>query len=326
MKGGNVGDAPKAQAERRLVRAWGMRGTLHLWASDDYPLVTAALSRRETWRRAVWFRYFGITEADMERLIETIGEILGDGRPRTRAALAEEVGARLGPRQQANLGGSWGTYLKPAAMRGLLCQAAGEGNSVTFTRPDVWTGRWRQVDPDVALATLLRRYLRAYGPSTLNEIGRWWGDRLSSFKPLLEGFRDEISEVDFGAGRGLLMREDVEAVRSARPDSRPVLLGPFDPLVVGLGRRDWFIPAAHLTRVSRTAGWISPVLVLDGIVAGVWTSERRGASLRVTIDPFTTPTANVRRGIERAAERIAAANDAGLDLVFAPVYASPAPS
>jgi hypothetical protein len=322
VKGARFDDAAAAQSERRLVRAWGMRATLHLWAADDYPLVVAALGRRETWRRPVWFRYFGISEAEMEQLIETIGEVLGDGRPRTRAALADEIGERLGPKQRANLGGSWGTYLKPAAMRGLLCQAAGEGNTVTFTRPDVWIGRWHEVDPDEALATLLRRYLHAYGPSTIAEIGRWWGDRASTFKPILESFGNEIVEVEFGGSRGLLLREDVEAVRATRPDATPVLLGPFDPLTVGLGRRDWFIPAAHLTRVSRTAGWISPVLMIGGIVAGVWTGERRGSRLRVTVDPFDEPSTPVRRGIERAAARVAAAHDAPLDFTFGPVYST----
>ncbi len=319
-RGGRLGDAQEAQGARRIVRGWGMRGTLHLWAADDYPLVVAALSRRETWRRPVWFRYFGVTEAEMERLIETIGDILGDGIPRTRAALAAEIGERLGPKQRQNLGSSWGTYLKPAAMRGLLCQAMGEGNTVTFTRPDVWIGRWREVDPDEAMATLLRRFLRAYGPSTINEIGRWWGDRISSFKPLLEALGGEIVEVDVGAGRGLMLAEDLDAARSATPDAAPVLLGPFDPLTVGLGRRDWFIPAAHLTRVSRTAGWISPVLLLDGIVGGVWTSERRGSRLLLTVDPFAKPSTAGRRAIERAANRIAAAHGAELDLAYGPAY------
>lgn len=320
VKDGRIDDAPAALVERRLVRAWGMRGTLHLWAADDYPVVVAALGRRETWRRPVWFRYFGVTEAEMERLIETIGEILGDGRPRTRAELAREVGVRLGPRQEQNLGGSWGTYLKPAAMRGLLCQAAGEGNRVTFSRPDVWIGRWRDVDPDEALATLLRRYLRAYGPSTIAEIGRWWGDRAGAFKPTLESLGDEVVEVEFGGTRGLLLRDDLDAVRTTTPDPTPILLGAFDPLLVGLGRRSWFIPAAHLTRVSRTAGWISPVLLTEGTVAGVWAGERRGSTLSVTVDPFDEPSARVRRGIERAAERVAAAHDAALDLRFGPAH------
>jgi hypothetical protein len=323
VRNGRIDDTPKAVAERRLIRSWGMRGTLHLWAADDYPLVVAALSRRETWRRPVWFRYFGVTEAEMERLIETIGDILGDGRPRTRAELAEEIGGRLGPKQRKNLGGSWGTYLKPAAMRGLLCQAAGEGNSVVFTRPDVWIGRWRTVNPDEALATLLRRYLRAYGPSTLTEIGRWWGDRIGSFKPTLESLGDDIVDVEFGGVRGLFLREELQSVRSTGADGTPILLGPFDPLTVGLGRRAWFIPSAHLTRVSRTAGWISPVLLMHGVVAGVWASERSGSRIHITIDPFDEPSARSRRAIERAAGRVAESHDAELDLTFGAVFPAP---
>ena len=42
------------------------------------------------------------------------------------------------------------------------------------------------------------------------------------------------------------------------------------------------IPAAHLAKVSRTSGWISPVVLYAGRVAGVWNSDNG----RVTVDAF----------------------------------------
>lgn len=312
VTGGRVGDAARAQADRRLIRSWGMRGTLHLWAADDYPLVVAALGRRETWRRPVWFRYFNVTEAEMEALIEGIGEILGDGRPRSRAELASEIGDRLGPKHAENLGSSWGTYLKPAAMRGLLCQAAGEGNTVSFTRPDVWLGRWRSVDPDEALTTLVTRYLAAYGPATAKEISRWWGGALQPIKAAIEGLR--TVEVEVGGERGLVLAEDLAAIEATAPSAGPRLLGPFDPLTVGSGARAWFLPKAVEKRVSRTAGWISPIVLLDGRAAGVWTSERVRDRLRVVVDPFESFPKRTLRAIEAEAQGVGSAH--GLEATF----------
>ena len=326
LRNGRIAGTTAAVADRRLVRSWGMRGTLHLWAADDYPLVVAALGQRETWRRPVWFRYFGVTEAEMEALIEAVGDILGDGRPRSRSELAAEIGERLGPKQAANLGGSWGTYLKPAALRGLLCQAAGEGNTVTFTRPDVWLGRWRTVDPSEALATVVRRYLGAYGPATKQEIARWWGNAVSTLKAPLAALAGELVEIEAGAARGLFLRSDVEKVADERPDNEPRLLGPFDPLTVGIGRRDWFIPPAHTTRVSRTAGWISPIVLIDGRVAGVWSGATAKSAYEVTVDLFERPDAALKKRIETAAERVAVAHGTGLDLRYGPVFGSQAPA
>lgn len=322
--GGRIGDLAAAWADRRLIRSWGMRGTLHLWAADDYPLVVAALSRRETWRRPVWFRYFDVTEAEMEALIEAVGEILGDGRPRTRAELAAEIGARLGPKQEANLGSSWGTYLKPAAMRGLLGQAAGEGNAVRFIRPSTWLGHWREVGHDEAMATVLRRSIRAYGPATKQEIARWWGGATSMVNPALKAMGDELVEVEVNGTRALALAADLAAIREAAiPRERAILLGGFDPLIVGGGSRDRLIPAAHLPRVSRTAGWISPTVLVDGVVAGVWEGARKGSRYRVTIDPFDRPSAVTKRAIERAAQRIAAVHGADAEIAYGRVFDAP---
>jgi hypothetical protein len=108
-KGGHPDKIAEALAQRRLVRAWGMRGTLHLYAADHFPAVAAALGTRTGWRRPVWFRYFGVTDAEMDRLNQVVGEVLDDGVPPTRAELAAAVTPHLRPTVAAHLKGSWGT-------------------------------------------------------------------------------------------------------------------------------------------------------------------------------------------------------------------------
>src|SRR5205085_11789075 len=83
--GAPVDATTQALLERRVVRAWAMRGTLHLLAVEDVPMIEAALKGKEMWRRPAWLRWFGLTEPEMQALIETIGDILDDGVPRTRA-------------------------------------------------------------------------------------------------------------------------------------------------------------------------------------------------------------------------------------------------
>jgi len=318
---------PQALAERRLVRAWAMRGTLHAFDADDYPTIVGALRRRETWRRPVWFRYFEVTEAEMESIIEGVGAILDDGRPRTRRELADDLGRRLGRGLERQLASSWGTLLKPAADRGYLIHAAGEGNTVTFTRPDRWIGRWREVEPDEALPELLLRYLAAYGPASAVEVRRWWGGLKSTFmRTALGELGGHAVTIDLGGAHGLLLAEDVDAIAATAPLAGAVqLLGPFDPLIVGGGSRDALIPPAFYSRVSRTAGWISPVVLVDGVVAGVWDGTVRGDDYAVTIDWFATTRPPARRVVRAAAERVATTLGLGLELTFGPVFASRPP-
>ena len=298
-----------ALRERRLVRSWAMRGTLHLFAAQDVATVAAALGGKDNWRRPAWLRWFGVSEAEMDRLIDTIGDVLDDGRPRTRAELADEIGTRLDAKAGKLLLGSWGSTLKVASDRHYLVQAASEGAGVRFVKASRWIDAWREEDPQTALAGLVVRYLAAYGPATLKEILRWWGASVVAvMKPLVADLGDALTQVDVDGTRAYVRTEDVDDLRTTKATSGDVhLLGPFDPLIVGGGLRDALIPPAQLKRVSRTAGWISPVVLVDGRAAGVWDGTRTSKGIAITVDPFEPFDRARRAAVARAAERVAAA-------------------
>jgi hypothetical protein len=316
-----------ALRERRLVRSWAMRGTLHLFAADDVPTIAAALGKKEHWRRPAWLRWFGVDERELETLIDTVGEILDDGRPRTRAELADEIGSRLGPKAGKLLLGSWGSALKVASDRHYLVQSAEDEAGVRFVRASRWIDAWREEDEAEALATLIERYLAAYGPATAHEIRRWWGvANLSEVRPAIARLANRLTEVDVDGVRALVRTEDLEPIVSTPATTGDVVLvGGFDPFIVGAGLRDQLLPAAHIKRVSRTAGWISPVVLIDGRAAGVWDSKRTGDRLTITIDAFGNVGAAARRAIGRAAERVAAVQGATVTVAFGPVFTEKGP-
>ena len=300
-----------------------MRGTLHLFAAADVPLVAAALGGKDNWRRPAWLRWFGLTERKMDALIDAIGEVLDDGRPRTRAELAEEIGARLGPKAGELLLGSWGSALKVASDRHYLVQSAEDDAGVRFVRASRWINGWRDHDREEALAKLAVRYLAAYGPATLRELLRWWGvARVAVMKPIIDRLGDALTEVDVDGTRAYVRTEDVSAIEATRPKRGSVrLVGGFDPFIVGAGLREQLIPAKHLKRVSRTAGWISPVVLVDGVVAGVWDASRTGGRLAITIEPFSDQPPRQRRAIESAAAEVGRAQGLDVAVGYGPVFA-----
>jgi hypothetical protein len=62
------------------------------------------------------------------------------------------------------------------------------------------------------------------------------------------------------------------------------------------------IAPARRTAVSRTAGWIAPVVVANGAIAGTWGQERD----RVTIEWFAEAGRAPVRELEAETERLAA--------------------
>ena len=59
-------------------------------------------------------------------------------------------------------------------------------------------------------------------------------------------------------------------------------------------------------RIYRPQGWISPVLLVNGRMEGVWRHEIKGSCVEVAIEPFVNAPQWVRRAAAQEAERLAA--------------------
>jgi hypothetical protein len=292
---------------KTLVKTWLMRWTLHLVPADDLPLLTAALRARSLRVRNSWLKYVGLTDLEFRALVEAIGEAL-DGQVLTREELVEKVGRGRPEHFREVMKSGWGMILKPVARDGLLCFGPSRGQSVTFVRPQQWLGAWREVDSDQALIEVARRYLRAYGPATKEDFTRWWGSWSGVGKAVWAGLAGELVAVMVEGRRADLLASDVQRIAKQRVEESVQLLPPFDPYLMGHSSRDHIVEAANLSKVSRTAGWISAVVLVDGKVAGTWRHLAAGdAGLRITVESFGRLSAKTKAGVRRKAESLAGA-------------------
>jgi hypothetical protein len=278
--------------DRALVKTWAMRGTLHLLPADEWRTWVAVLRTRE-WRITPgWVRYHGITAAELDAVTDAIPEALA-GDPLTRDALADRVAAITG---HAHLGeqlrSGWAAVFKPAANRGLLCQGPPQDGNITFTDPTRWLGLDEAggdavADADGAMATVLARFLDAHGPATRDDLARWLGVAPKAARLALAAHADELAEVSVEGHAAWMTPAGAAAAAAAAPPEGVYLLPGFDPYVLApLSHRAHTIPEGRIDAVSRTAGWISPVLLVDGRVAGTWETEVSGATVTATISPF----------------------------------------
>jgi len=306
--GSSVDDVREALWERRdLVKTWAMRGTLHLLAADDLPLWAGALRTRSyLWRSAAWTRYFGVSVDELEALVAAIGSSL-DGRGLTREELCTAVGKIAGPRAQELMASGWGTLLKPVAMEGGLVFGPNRGRNVAFVNPHEWIGPFEPLPTEEAMSEVVRRWLRVYGPGSREELRLWWGVSAGRAQKALAALGDELVEVSVEGRLGFALSEDAEALERATPDRRARLLPGFDPHVVGFLPREGLVEPEFKARVSRTAGWISPVVLAGGKAVGVWKHTLRKGTMEIIVEPFgKLPAARIRE-LSADAERLAGA-------------------
>ena len=131
---------------------------------------------------------------------------------------------------------------------------------------------------------------------------------------------DELVELDTEGHRGWVTAAAAAELAGTAPSRTVRLLPGFDPYVVGALRQlDRLLPAADprlRAAVSRASGWVSPVLLDGGRIAGTWTQEAAGGRLRVEITPFGPLRRGVRTAAAAEAERWAGHAGAPLTLTW----------
>lgn len=291
--------------ERTVIKTWAMRGTLHLLAAHDLGLFVAARQAFPIRRPPSYFSYHGVTPAEYAAILEAIPAVL-TGEGITREQLAGAVALQTGkPNLREVLLSGWGALLKPAAFAGQLCFGPDEGQRVTFVRPDQWLGEWPEVDPQQAIQEVARRFLRAYGPATSDEFGRWWGITSGQAKNVFKALGDEVVKVEVEGWPAWALASTLAELQVTNPTQTARLLPYFDPYTIVVARHhQYLMPEEHKARVYRAQGWISPVVLIDGRLAGVWEYDKQRSSIIVSIELFAPIQAEIQAGIEAEVQRL----------------------
>ena len=293
---------------RTLVKTVGLRGTLHLIPAPEVPMWMAANRLRFPGEEQRYAK-MGLNVADLHRLVDAISEAVGP-EPMSRLELEEALVARVGDlattRNQAWSGNypNWPLAVGWASALGRVCYGPGDGGRATFVRLADWSV-WREEDPMRAGAFVLRRFLHAYGPSTVTEFCRWFALDPAVGQRLFDLIARELVEVSVEGSRRFVLAGEVDAFASTRPDAVN-LVPQFDVFVVGSHPRDQLIPPGTPLAELRM-GTAAPfnVLLMGGRAAGVWERKPRGKSLLIRVDAHRGLTRKQRDAVAERAERIA---------------------
>ena len=289
---------------RSLVRTWSLRGTLHFHRSTELPLYVAALSQNRRWWTGAWLKYVGLDAAGLEQLLKAIRGALTE-RPMTREELAAKIERRVGPRVRKEMASGWGTLLKPAAFHGALVSGPPRGQNVTFVRPDRWLRRWQSIDGDEAMGEVYRRYLRTFGPATHLDFAAWWGDQPGRFKEARLRLEDEeLEHVSIDGTKAWAVASDARKMARKKASTSVRLLPNFDAYVMGFRPRERFHDKRVAARIFRTAGWISPVVLVGGRLEGVWGYERGSPGVEVTVEPFGKLPGATKKAVAEEVDRL----------------------
>lgn len=290
--------------ERTLVKLWAQRGTLHLYASPEWPLIHGALSGQQTWWERKTIQQNGDATA-YKALIAQLESVLRERKTLGRSDLR----AMNLPLDEWHLS-SWGGVFAALVRHGYACHARQTGGEGRFAHREHWLPdlQWAPPSSDEANVAIARRYFRTYGPSTVRDLAYWRGMSMKQARQALTTLEDEVINVTMGRQAFILLKEDLERLCEPPPPRAewPVhMLYRFDPLLLAHKDKSWLVAAEHYKRVWRPAGHIEGTIVEHGRLVGTWRYKRTSRHLSITIDPFMPLPQHVQSIVEQKAKAIA---------------------
>ena len=275
----SAADVDRARNEEgSLLRAWMMRETVHLVATEDarwiLPLYLEAMGRLSRKRLVD----FGVPASRHDRVVRDVRKWLADG-PLPRSQVIGRLVDEGLPADVQTRYRLIGLIIGEAG----VCLGPDSGREDTFVLSADWIGEDPEPSREDSLAELARRYLRAYGPADERDLARWAGLPLRDSRAGFAAIGRELRAVRIGEETLAALRRGARRA-AASPSLR--LLGAFDNYNMGYRSRDFAVSPEDAKRVLPGGGIVRPTITVDGRIVGTWSSKRSGRRLAVTLEPF----------------------------------------
>lgn len=289
--------------DKSLVKIWGQRGTLHIYAQSDWPLIHRVWSGGSWWKQRFIEEVMG-TEKDYEKLLNKV------------EALAKKSPS-IGRTELRNLGvperllSSWGGLFADLVYQGKLCHVPRQGNEGRFAHRSQWLPElaWQLPPEAAARQEIVKRYLKGYGPASVQDLAHWAGWRMSRAEAELKALEAELLpvQVDGQALWGLKTQsKTLKALPKDALGSMPLLLLPrFDPMVLAHKNKDWLIDASRYKQVWQKAGHVEATVIESGRMVGTWRYAKRKEALEVSVWPFAKLSRSSKAELEERAQILA---------------------
>jgi hypothetical protein len=254
-------DIEQAIHERKIIRTWPMRGTLHFVPARDARWMLELLAPRVMKRFAGRYRELGLNDEDFTRSRQLFTEELLGGGDRTRDELFRVLAdGGISPDGQrgyhilANLG-----------MNGIICFGPPRGKQHTFVLFDEWVRERTTLQRRDALAELARRYITSHGPATQQDFAWWSGLPAADVRAGIDSIRGELTEEQLD-GRPCWMASDTRP--DPVPDRDAHLLPHYDEYIVAYRDRSAMLDPAHREKIHTLL--LTAPYIIGGRVTGTW--------------------------------------------------------
>lgn len=302
-------------ANPELVRIWGNRGTLHLYAPDDWRAVIAS---KPIWgvdgRRNV-MPPDDLVEAAADIAAANGGRVLrSELMPMIRGAylkdLTDFIGDQMDPKR---LGASRLIWKLVVTGRMCLTEKSGAEQVYALRSAQFPELKWPRLSGKQATVDLARRFMHVCGPATVQDLAHYFGAKVATAQTWLEALHEELIQVQCGGREGLFAlaadRRKLNVDAPQKIADWPVSLLPlWDGLLMSHADKSWTVlNEAERKLIWKKAAMVESVVLARGQVVAIWKHKQRAREVDVQIKPLGAWRKSKHlKSVEGAAEAFAA--------------------
>jgi hypothetical protein len=280
---------------RRILRTWLFRGTLHYVACEDLSWLLDLLAPGIINANARRYEQLHLDSDVFPKSEEVILKILEVRGEATRSELKEAFHAAGVSAEGQQLP----YLLQYAALNRMIFISGTRGRDMVFRLASELELQHKDFDRNSALVHLAERYFHSHGPATVHDLAWWSGLNMSDARKGLKGCVDlhELiyKEKNYYAFEQIINESEKDVAH---------LLSPFDEYLIAYRNRDLALDPTHTVHVNRGGGMFKPTVLINGKVAGTWQQNEKGDEISIEIRSFGKIDLEGKDAIDQAASRL----------------------
>ncbi|MDL2325334.1 winged helix DNA-binding domain-containing protein [Ruminococcaceae bacterium OttesenSCG-928-A16] len=318
-------------SQKTLLQAWSFRGVPVVFPTEQSDIFLTPLVAQQG--ETPWIYTRGITGAldylqmsfddvlerlkkaivyldvhtikSKELLDQTLADIVQKDLPKSKQALWCAPSMYGNPQKQTVGGAAVSFLLRPCSFSSLVVFGQRQGVSPTFTSYKNWVGHLPKTIPG-ANQKLVRKFLRCYGPTTVDCFASWLGCSPKQARRLWGTVEKELLAVQVeGKTRYLLAAEKERLQLAQSDDERLLLLAPHDPYL-DLKDRTIILENAALHKEVWKYVANPGVVLKGGQIIGRWKNKKLKEELDFSIQMWEGALPAEQAQLKQLAEEYAA--------------------